>query len=209
MAKLTMKNIKAHRQTATPVGQLIWINLAEPRPLTAPMQAGKYTCTVVFDKKDSEQQAVIKSLVETVIEVGREAYGDNSLKLADFPQSVLKDGDDKADTHPYLAGKWYVSSSTGSKFPPKVYGAVLSKGTMTTEQIQNISQGDYGRLVVNVAAYKTPAQNGVTSYLSFVQFAKKGEYIGGGGAIGSLLGDLDVEPAETEEETGLDDFFNV
>lgn len=208
MAALIMKNTKAHKQAATPVGQMIWINLAEPRPVTAPMQAGKYTCTIVFDKKDPEQQGAIKSLVDIILEVGREAYGDNSLKMGSFPQSVIKDGDEKADTHPYLAGKWYVSSSTGSKFPPKVYGAVLSKGTMTTEQIQNISQGDYGRMVVNVAAYKTPALNGVTSYLSFVQFAKKGEYIGGGGGTG-ILTDLEVELTEVEKETGLDDFFNV
>jgi len=90
---------------------------------------------------------------------------------------------------------------------------------MPVAEIENIAQGDYGRMVVNVAAYKTPATHGITCYMSLVQFAKKGEYLGGSSDV-SYIDDLDVglddveEKTETEADSGkkednLDDFFSL
>lgn len=219
--KLTMKNPKAAVKVSTPVGRLLWLNLAHPRPADAPMQANKYTCTVAWDKKDmtDANKAAMQALVKAIEDVAREAYGDPNLTIKDIPQSVLKDGAGM-ENQPYLADMWVCSSSTNAKFPPAVYGPVKARGAMPVAEIENISQGDYGRAVITVAAYKTPATHGITSYLSLVQFAKKGEYIGGGNPGAALIDDLEVEmdDVETEtkadtgeeaKETSIDDFFNL
>jgi len=218
--KLTMKNPKASIKVSTPVGRFLWLNLAHPKPADAPMQANKYTCTVAWDKKDmtDANKAAMQALVKAIEDVAHEAYGDPSLTIKDIPQSVIKDGA-SMENQPYLADMWVCSSSTGAKFPPVVYGPVKARGAMPVAEIENIAQGDYGRMVVNVAAYKTPATHGITCYMSLVQFAKKGEYLGGSSDV-SYIDDLDVglddveEKTETEADSGkkednLDDFFSL
>lgn len=212
MAKLTMKNPKASTKVSTPVGRLLWLNLAEPKPADAIMQANKYTCTVAWDKNNLSEanKTAMKSLVNAIESVAREAYGDPSLTIKDIPQSVLKDGA-SMENQPYLNDMWVCSSSTGAKFPPAVYGPVKSFGVMSKEDIANIAQGDYGRMVITVSAYKTPVTSGITCYLTLVQFAKKGEYLGGGNPASSLISDLVEETDETAKETqenDSEDFFN-
>ena len=220
MKKLTMKNPKAAIKVSTPVGRFLWLNLAHPKPADAPMQANKYTCTVAWDKKDmtDANKAAMQALVKAIEDVAHEAYGDNTLTIKDIPQSVLKDGA-SMENQPYLADMWVCSSSTGAKFPPVVYGPVKARGALPVAEIENIAQGDYGRMVVTVAAYKTPATHGITCYLTLAQFAKKGEYLGGSNGA-SLIDDLDVglddveEKTETEGDSGkkednLDDFFSL
>lgn len=219
--KLTMKNPKASIKVSTPVGRFLWLNLAHPKPADAPMQANKYTCTVAWDKKDmtDANKAAMQALVKAIEDVAKEAYGDQTLTIKDIPQSVLKDGA-SMENQPYLADMWVCSSSTGAKFPPVVYGPVKARGAMPVAEIENIAQGDYGRMVITVAAYKTPATHGITCYLTLAQFAKKGEYLGGSNGS-SLIDDLevgldDVEEEKTETETSegtkednLDDFFSL
>ena len=221
--KLVMKNPKASIKVSTPVGRLLWLNLAHPKPATATMQPNKYTCTVAWDKKGMTEanKAAMQSLVKAIEEVAHEAYGDTSITIKDIPQSVIKDGA-SMENQPYLADMWVCSSSTGAKFPPVVYGPVKARGAMSTEEVENITQGDYGRMVVNVAAYKTAAAHGITCYLSLVQFAKKGEYLGGTSDT-SFIDDLEVEmdnvetkteadsgeAEEAESEESIDDFFSL
>lgn len=220
MKKLTMKNPKAAIKVSTPVGRFLWLNLAHPKPADAPMQANKYTCTVAWDKKDmtDANKAAMQALVKAIEDVAKEAYGDQTLTIKDIPQSVLKDGA-SMENQPYLADMWVCSSSTGAKFPPVVYGPVKARGAMPVAEIENIAQGDYGRMVITVAAYKTPATHGITCYLTLAQFAKKGEYLGGSNGA-SLIDDLDVgldnvEEEKTEPETdsgkedNLDEFFSL
>lgn len=203
MKKLTMKHEKITKKVATPVGRLLWMNLANPTPVNAVMQPDKYTCTVAFDPKDETQKVAIKGLFDAILEVARTAYGDDTITLQDLKDnnclSVVKDGALMKD---YLAGLLVTGSSTSSKFPPKVYGPVMSQGEMSKEDIARINNGDYGRMVVTISSYKTPAKHGITSYLSVVQFARKGEYLGGKGDGSSLLSDLDVEGV-TEDEKAL------
>lgn len=207
--KLTMKNPKAQVKIATPVGRFLWLSLANPKPEDAPMQAGKYTCTVAWDKDSTEAREAINALKAAVEQVGRDAYGDQTLKLGEFPQSVIKDGD--STDKDYLQGLEYTSAATSAKFPPKVYGPVMKAGAMSKEDIEKISQGDYGRMVITISAYKTPALNGVTCYLQLVQFAKKGEFIGKIPGT-EMLGDLEVKVDDVTEspevETSSEDFFN-
>ena len=219
--KLVMKNPKASVKVSTPVGRFLWLNLAHPKPADAPMQANKYTCTVAWDKKDmtDANKAAMQALVKAIEDVAREAYGDNTLTIKDIPQSVLKDGA-SMENQPYLADMWVCSGSTGAKFPPVVYGPVKARGAMSVAEIENISQGDYGRMVVTVSAYKTPATHGITCYLTLAQFAKKGEYLGGS-SDANLIDDLEVEldgveEEKTESETdsgkkedNLDEFFSL
>lgn len=218
--KLTMKNPKASIKVSTPVGRFLWLNLAHPKPADAPMQANKYTCTVAWDKKDmtDANKAAMQALVKAIEDVAKEAYGDQTLTIKDIPQSVLKDGA-SMENQPYLADMWVCSSSTGAKFPPVVYGPVKARGAMPVAEIENIAQGDYGRMVITVAAYKTPATHGITCYLTLAQFAKKGEYLGGSNGS-SLIDDLEVEMDDVEEKTetetsegtkedNLDDFFSL
>ena len=218
--KLTMKNPKAAIKVSTPVGRFLWLNLAHPKPADAPMQANKYTCTVAWDKKDmtDANKAAMQALVKAIEDVAKEAYGDQTLTIKDIPQSVLKDGA-SMENQPYLADMWVCSSSTGAKFPPVVYGPVKARGAMPVAEIENIAQGDYGRMVITVSAYKTPATHGITCYLTLAQFAKKGEYLGGSNGA-SLIDDLDVglddvEEEKTEPETdsgkedNLDEFFSL
>lgn len=217
--KLVMKNQKASMKVSTPVGRFLWLNLAHPKPADAPMQANKYTCTVAWDKKEmtDANKSAMQALVKAIEDVAREAYGDDTLTIKDIPQSVLKDGA-SMENLPYLHDMWVCSSSTGAKYPPIVYGPVKAVGAMPVAEIENIAQGDYGRMVITVSAYKTPATHGITCYLSLAQFAKKGEYLGGSTGS-SLIDDLDVgldnvEESETETASGkkednLDDFFSL
>ena len=218
--KLTMKNPKASVKVSTPVGRFLWLNLAHPKPADAPMQANKYTCTVAWDKKDmtDANKAAMQALVKAIEDVAKEAYGDQTLTIKNIPQSVIKDGA-SMENQPYLADMWVCSSSTGAKFPPVVYGPVKARGAMPVAEIENIAQGDYGRMVINVSAYKTPATHGITCYMSLVQFAKKGEYLGGSNDV-SYIDDLEVEMDDVEEKTetsasegtkedNLDDFFSL
>ena len=219
--KLTMKNPKAAIKVSTPVGRLLWLNLVHPKPSDSPMQADKYTCTVAWDKEMNDaNKAAMQELVKAIESVAREAYDDDTLTIKDIPQSVLKDGA-SMENQTYLHDMWVCSSSTGAKYPPAVYGPVKSRGALPISEVETIAQGDYGRMVVTVSAYKTPASHGITCYLSLVQFAKKGEYLGGGASGASLISDIDVglDNVETEtesesvagkkEEGNLDDFFSL
>ena len=215
-----MKNAKVSAKVSTPVGRMLWMNLAEPKPADAMMQANKYTCTIAWDKKDlsDANKEAMKNLVAAIEKVAREAYGDNSLTIKDIPQSVIKDGA-SMENQTYLHDMWVCSSSTGAKFPPAVYGPVISFGAMSKEDIANIAQGDYGRMVITVSAYKTPVTSGITCYLSLVQYAKKGEYLGGGKPAESFISDLAEDlTADSltggadeikKEEEDSDDFFSI
>lgn len=218
--KLTMKNKDVSMKVSTPVGRLLWLNLAHPKSADALMQAGKYTCTVAWDKEMNEaNKTAMQFLVNAIESVAREAYDDDTLTIKDIPQSVLKDGA-SMENQTYLHDMWVCSSSTGAKYPPSVYGPVKSRGVLPVNEVENIAQGDYGRMVVTVSAYKTSASHGITCYLSLVQFAKKGEYLGGTSGA-SLIDDIDVglDNVETEtkaesdtgkkEEGNLDDFFSL
>lgn len=198
-----MKQEKVTKKAATPVGRLLWMHLANPTPANAIMQANKYTCTVAWDPHDTAQQGAIKALTDAILEVARRAYGDNTITLQDLKDnnalSVIKDGGMMQD---YLQGLCVTGASTGAEYPPKVYGPVMAQGEMSKEDISRINNGDYGRMVITISSYKTPAKSGITAYLSLVQFARKGEYLGGTSDGKSLLSDLEVE-AVTEDEKAL------
>lgn len=207
MKKLVMKNSKVNKKVATPVGRLLWMNLADPTPANSPMQPDKYTCTVAWDKNDKGQAVAIKGLVDAILEVARQAYGDNTVTIQDLQDnnalSVIKDGGRMQD---YLEGLCVTSASTGSKFPPKVYGPVMSQGELSKEDITRLSNGDYGRMVITLSAYQVPGlkKHGITAYLSLVQFARKGEYLGGRSDGKSLLDDLNVEAVNDDEKALLE-----
>lgn len=198
-----MKQEKVNKKVATPVGRLLWMNLANPTPTNAIMQANKYTCTVAWDPHDKAQQGAIKALTDAVLDVASKAYGDSTITLQDLKDnnalSVIKDG---ATMQDYLQGLCVTGASTGADYPPKVYGPIMAQGEMSKEDIARINNGDYGRMVITVSSYKTPAKSGITAYLSLVQFAKKGEYLGGTSDGTSLLSDLEVD-AVTEDEKAL------
>lgn len=198
-----MKQEKVTKKAATPVGRLLWMHLANPTPANAVMQANKYTCTVAWDPHDTAQQGAIKALTDTILEVARRAYGDNTITLQDLKDnnalSVIKDGGMMQD---YLQGLCVTGASTGAEYPPKVYGPVMAQGEMSKEDISRINNGDYGRMVITISSYKTPAKSGITAYLSLVQFARKGEYLGGTSDGKSLLSDLEVD-AVTDDEKAL------
>ena len=207
MKKLVMKNSKVNKKVATPVGRLLWMNLADPTPANSAMQPDKYTCTVAWDKHDKGQAVAIKGLVDAILEVARQAYGDNTITIQDLQDnnalSVIKDGGRMQD---YLEGLCVTSASTGSKFPPKVYGPVMSQGELSREDITRLSNGDYGRMVITLSAYQVPGlkKHGITAYLSLVQFARKGEYLGGRSDGKALLDDLNVEAINDDEKALLE-----
>jgi hypothetical protein len=203
MKKLTMKQEKVNKKIATPVGRLMWMHLANPTPANAVMQANKYTCTVAWDAHDKTQAGAIKALTDAVLDVARRAYGDNTITLQDLKEnnvlSVIKDGGKMQD---YLQGLCVTGASTSADYPPKVYGPIMAQGEMNKADISRIKNGDYGRMVITISSYKTPAKHGITAYLSLVQFAKTGEYLGGASDGKTLLSDLDVE-AVTDDEKAL------
>ena len=207
MKKLIIKNPKVSKKVATPVGRLLWMNLADPTPANSPMQPNKYTCTVAWDKNDKMQAPAIKGLVDAILEVARTAYGDDTVTMQDLKDnnllSVIKDGGTMKE---YLTGLCVTSASTDAKYPPKVYGPVMAQGELSKEDITRLSNGDYGRMVITVSAYQVPGlkKHGITAYLSLVQFARKGEYLGGSDGGKNLLDDLDVGEVSDDEKALLE-----
>ena len=207
MKKLIIKNPKVSKKVATPVGRLLWMNLADPTPANSPMQPNKYTCTVAWDKNDKMQAPAIKGLVDAILEVARTAYGDDTITFQDLQDnnllSVIKDGGTMKE---YLTGLCVTSASTDAKYPPKVYGPVMAQGELSKEDISRLSNGDYGRMVITVSAYQVPGlkKHGITAYLSLVQFARKGEYLGGSDGGKNLLDDLDVGEVSDDEKALLE-----
>ena len=207
MKKLIIKNPKVSKKVATPVGRLLWMNLADPTPANSPMQPNKYTCTVAWDKNDKMQAPAIKGLVDAILEVARTAYGEDTVTMQDLKDnnllSVIKDGGTMKE---YLTGLCVTSASTAAKYPPKVYGPVMAQGELSKEDITRLSNGDYGRMVITVSAYQVPGlkKHGITAYLSLVQFARKGEYLGGSDGGKNLLDDLDVGEVSDDEKALLE-----
>ena len=207
MKKLLIKNPKVSKKVATPVGRLLWMNLADPTPANSPMQPNKYTCTVAWDKTDKTQAVAIKGLVDAILEVARTAYGDDTVTMQDLRDnnllSVIKDGGTMKE---YLTGLCVTSASTDAKYPPKVYGPVMAQGELSREDITRLNNGDYGRMVITVSAYQVPGlkKHGITAYLSLVQFARKGEYLGGSDGGKNLLDDLDVGEVSDDEKALLE-----
>lgn len=205
--KLIIKNPKVSKKVATPVGRLLWMNLADPTPANSPMQPNKYTCTVAWDKNAKMQAPAIKGLVDAILEVARTAYGDDTITFQDLQDnnllSVIKDGGTMKE---YLTGLCVTSASTDAKYPPKVYGPVMAQGELSKEDITRLSNGDYGRMVITVSAYQVPGlkKHGITAYLSLVQFARKGEYLGGSDGGKNLLDDLDVGEVSDDEKALLE-----
>ena len=207
MKKLVIKNPKTNKKVATPVGRLLWMNLADPTPANSPMQPNKYTCTVAWDKNDKMQAPAIRGLVDAILEVARTAYGDDTITMQDLRDnnllSVIKDGGTMKD---YLSGLCVTSASTDAKYPPKVYGPVMAQGELSKEDISRLNNGDYGRMVITVSSYQVPGlkKHGITAYLSLVQFARKGEYLGGSDGGKNLLDDLDVGEVSDDEKALLE-----
>ena len=82
----------------------------------------------------------------------------------------------------------------------------MAQGELSKEDISRLSNGDYGRMVITVSAYQVPGlkKHGITAYLSLVQFARKGEYLGGSDGGKNLLDDLDVGEVSDDEKALLE-----
>jgi hypothetical protein len=162
--------------------------LFTPRAADAEIDPGKYTCMVLIPKTDEKTVNAIKDGIksELAAKFKKEPIDwGNPLKDGDKYFNSLDD--EKAEGKEYYKGHYYLNLKSSNQ--PKVqdqYGK-------TATDPKSIESGDFIRVAFNLSAYDTAGNKGVGAYVQTVQFAKKGDSIGGGSIVFDALEEEDDE----------------
>lgn len=199
-AKPTAKKAKEKVTITTPIGRLSFPYLAEPDS-GRQYSDDKYKTDILIPKPVWVEQA--KGVIEAVLKVGREYFGNPKLQLKDFKNPFF-DMDNDSDCPDFAKG--HVRLRAKSQFAPVVIGP--KKGTdgrfpvWDKEQIAKIKGGDHARIVCAVYGY--PQQGGgVTLGLNVVQFAYEGGAIGQG--VTELINSIDEIEVEIDDPAEMTD----
>lgn len=152
--------------------------------LSAPCTTGQYPddkyktdliiTKATFKDKNSELQ-------QTVLEVGRDAFGSSFKLTSKSPLSPFKDTDkDEKITNEAMKGCIVIRAK--NKKPPYIIGPAKVNGAfpeLSEKQVSDIKGGDWGKLLVSVFSYEQQG-GGVSFGLDTVQFWKQGEAFGQG-----------------------------
>lgn len=207
---MSTKQKKKTTLIVTPVGRVLYPNLAEP-DTRGDYGKDKFKVRMIFSKKTWKDDPAAKKMRADIIKEARKFFNDPSIKkMSDF-KGPIKDGDKKYNSDPTkdsnkaLKDHYFMDFSTGKDFPPNVVGP--KKNKLDKEATAKIKSGDYGRVVASVKGYHQ-SEGGITTYLQTFQLSHEGDRIGGSGNAASmaLLDELDVE---LDDVDGDDDDSDV
>lgn len=150
----------------------------------------KFSTMFMFPKSDKDTLAKLRAAEKAAHSLAKEKFPGFPAK----PASVIKDGDGEdsngepyADKYPERAGQWFLSVSTGTKYPPKVVNGQLQPILDQSE----IYPGVWARVSLNAYGYvHKSGKKGITFGLGNVQKIRDDEHLGGVG--GSVEDDFDV-----------------
>lgn len=165
----------------TGVVRLAYPNLYKPRPNKLDTsKPDEYGVVVLFPKENTEYQPnaaqeiqEMKLHMRSVAEAKwQEKVGKVDYALKDGDAELTDEGEPKYPGYFFLRCNAPCVYPSGDEFVPTVMDG--SKRIMESGG----NSGDWGRVVMSVFAYETPAKKGVTTRLRDVQFLYEGDRIG-------------------------------
>lgn len=151
----------------TPVGQLRWVNIAQPgKPdLNGRM---RLSASVVFAKGSKE----LKAIEDQLAAFWEENKPKNAKVLKSNGIKEVKDNPNEVQVN-FWTGTHYASS--GEERVIKVYNAKGSEVQMGSNKIGN---GTIGAISGNIGVYANGPNTGITLYLAAIQIVKFVPYVG-------------------------------
>ena len=169
--------------------RLSYVNVFKARAMNEG-QEPKYSTQIIIPKDHSQIKELKKSIVEAAKEEFPKLIKDNKLPVK--IKSPLRDGDEEREDEPEVYGGMYFFNTTNRNRPT----VVDRDTTPLTEDDNVIYSGCYANVIIDIKAYDTAGNKGVTAYLGGVQFKKDGEALGGKGVAAD---DFDEEEADEDE----------
>ena len=127
----------------------------------------KYSVTILIPKTDTEEINKINACYDAAIEEGISKKFGGKVPNKAALRPILKDGDEKADTHPEFKG-CYLLTATSVNAPQ-----VVDKYLEAITDPKAIVGGDLIRISANLVAYNVGGQKGVSCYLQAAQLISK------------------------------------
>ena len=184
-------------KTLTPVSNLFWLNIFEPRADLSGKQ--KYSATAIFSKDDLKgYEDLMKALRETY-EAGREKLKNSKGQVPAFEEIrlPLRDGDEDKPGHPAYENSWFLTAK--SDFQP----AAVDRDCREITDENQLYNGIRGRLSVTFFCYAFGSNRGIGCSLSGIQKLADMEGCGSMASRGDefrdgLVFDESAFPHETE-----------
>lgn len=170
--------------------RLSYVNVFKPRK---DEESGResYSVMALIPKSDTATVAKINAAVDAVKNdpASQQVWG--SKFLASF-KTPLRDGDTERDTEesPEYAGHWFINVNSGTK------PGVVDAHVQPVMDESAVYSGCYGKVSLNMYAYKQKGGVGIAAGLNNVQKIKDGERLGGGRS--NPEDDFSVESEEGE-----------
>ncbi len=169
----------------TPVGRGSYLHIFKAASIQG--SAPKYSCTLLFDKKKTDMQPLIKAKNTAL----RAKFGPDKDKWPKGLDNPIRDGDaEKFSGKEGYAGHWVVKASANEEFKPGVFD---QDGDPIIDSTSLVS-GDYIRARIYAIAWDTAGNRGASFLLDGVQLVKKGVPL-------SARGALKFDPVGGQEES--------
>lgn len=186
-------------RVVTPQGRLSFPYLHTPDVGRSEYSDGRIKTDLIISKADFKEQGT--ALVNMVVDVARDFFGDEGLTLNDFAHpfkdtdKLPKDRRQKLpesvrDGHIIIRAKFWGKDEDDR---PEIIGP--DKSVWGEKQVKKIEGGHWARLIVRPFGY--PQQGGgVTLALSLVQYIKPDEVFGGRTSSIDMIDEMEVTPED-------------
>lgn len=185
--------LKTETKVITGKVRLSYANLFEPKSING--SDPKYSVSLIIDKDDKQQVAIIKTAIANAIEAGKTKLANKAGKVPANLKTPLRDGDEDRPDDEVYGNSYFLNAN--SSVAPKVVG--LEKDAASGKAIQlgedEVYSGCYARVSVNFYAFNTNGNIGIACGLGNVQKIDDGERLGGGSTAEE---DFDFEDAEDD-----------
>lgn len=171
--------------------RLSYVHLFEPDAFEG--QDPKYSTVILIDKTDTETVDAIKSAQKAAYEM---AKGDKLKGLKPTAvKTTLRDGDEEKDLdeQPEYEGMYFMSLS--SKSAPGLLNKFKKKATE-----EDVYSGVYARVSMNLFAFNTAGNKGISAGLNNVMALGEGDYLGGKASAESDFEDFEAADEDDDLE---------
>lgn len=160
--------------------------------------SGKYSTVILIPKSDKKTLKALKEAKKAAYELGK----DNKLKGLAFERVpfTLRDGDDpvevKEENADVYAGHYFMNVSSATR------PGVVDKDVQPILDSEEVYSGCYARVSLNLFAYNSNGNKGISAGLNNVQKLADGDPLGG-----RARAEDEFSAWEDDEEDDLDDIL--
>ncbi|MBR2215994.1 MAG: DUF2815 family protein [Selenomonadaceae bacterium] len=169
--------------------RLSYANIWNPR-IEEDGSKGKYSVSLIIDKKDEVTLKRIKLAIEAAKKQGKSKLANAQGYIPKDLKTPLRDADEEGRIDEAYVGMMFLNATSKSK--PKIVDRHLERITDEDE----VYSGCYANVIVNFYAYKVNGNKGIAAGLGNIQKVKDGERLGGGSNPEADFDELEDEEYE-------------